>query len=114
MLALYRRLFDDARQGGELSPAIVGYWRVSQFEFLLQRQRCADAFELAERQFTSAAELELNPATRGLLREVVDGAAKQCDCADTTSGPMTEPGCPTVGRVRAALDAAPVTESASP
>ncbi|MCB1552661.1 MAG: protein kinase [Xanthomonadales bacterium] len=114
VLALYRRLFDDARQGGELSPAIVGYWRVSQFEFLLQRQRCADAFELAERQFTSAAELELNPATRGLLREVVDGAAKQCDCADTTSGPMTEPGCPTVGRVRAALDAAPVTESASP
>ena len=84
--ALFERLFVDARNGAELSPAIVNYWHISYIEFLAQRGECPRAAQMAAERFSTLDNNALNPPSRRLLTTVLSELDQQCGCTREPSG----------------------------
>jgi len=96
---LFRRLFEDAADGSELNPGVTTYWRISHLEFLVGRQRCAQALTGMQEYFDTDTKIPLNTDTRTLLDQVLNDTLRTCAC--DARGPADK--CAPARRVQARI-----------
>ncbi len=82
--SLFRTLMQDAKNGTEKNPRIVGYWQVSHLHFLMEHEACSAATEAMQAYFPQAASINLSDGSRQLLDDIVGRYVGVCACNDRT------------------------------